>query len=54
MGIFSFFKKENRSSESNNMNQQRTKEDVFRELFKQFAQSSPSSHFASGAVFDIV
>lgn len=54
MGFFDLFRRNKRSSNSANANRASSKEDIFRELLQQLAQSSPSAHFASGAVFDIV
>ena len=60
MGLFDIFRK--RTSESGTVASDTTpenaaassKEDIYKKIFEQMSKQSPSRHFASGSVFDVV
>jgi len=62
MGLFDIFKKNPQPAASPAEEKQKeitpsaqiTKEDIFKAIFEQMAQQSPSKHFVQGSVFDIV
>ena len=62
MGLFDIFKKNPQPAASPAAEKQKeitpsaqiTKEDIFKAIFEQMAQQSPSKHFVQGSVFDIV
>jgi len=54
MGFFGIFKRKKASSRQDISLENLSKEDIIKMAFRELAQESPSRHFASGAVFDLV